>query len=37
MVLARFTNVEGNTPTITLNRFGKGRALPPFGVDLLEK
>jgi beta-galactosidase len=26
-VLARFTNVEGNTPSITLNRFGKGRAI----------
>ncbi|WP_242164093.1 beta-galactosidase [Lysobacter sp. M15] len=26
-VLARFTNMEGNTPSITLNRFGKGRAI----------
>lgn len=26
-VLARFTNVDGNTPSITLNRFGKGRAI----------
>jgi beta-galactosidase len=26
-VLARFTNVEGNPPSITLNRFGKGRAI----------
>ncbi len=26
-VLARFTNVEGKTPSITLNKFGKGRAI----------
>lgn len=26
-VLARFTNVEGNLPSITLNKFGKGRAI----------
>ena len=26
-VLARFTNVDGKTPSITLNRFGKGRAI----------
>jgi len=26
-VLARFTNVEGKPPSITLNRFGKGRAI----------
>ena len=26
-VLARFTNVEGNPPSITLNKFGKGRAI----------
>jgi beta-galactosidase len=26
-VLARFTNVEGSTPSITSNRFGKGRAI----------
>lgn len=26
-VLARFTNVEGSTPSITLNKFGKGRAI----------
>jgi beta-galactosidase len=26
-VLARFSNVEGKTPAITVNRFGKGRAI----------
>jgi len=26
-VLARFSNVDGNTPAITVNRFGKGRAI----------
>lgn len=26
-VLARFTNVEGDPPSITLNKFGKGRAI----------
>jgi beta-galactosidase len=26
-VLARFTNVEGQTPAITVNKFGKGRAI----------
>lgn len=26
-VLARFTNVEGKTPSITVNKFGKGRAV----------
>jgi beta-galactosidase len=26
-VLARFTNVEGQTPAVTVNRFGKGRAI----------
>ena len=26
-VLARFTNVEGNPPSITVNKFGKGRAI----------
>lgn len=26
-VLARFTNIEGAPPSITLNRFGKGRAI----------
>lgn len=26
-VLARFTNVEGKTPSITVNQFGKGRAI----------
>lgn len=26
-VLARFTNVEGKTPSITVNKFGKGRAI----------
>jgi len=27
MTLAHFTNVEGNPPAITSNRFGKGRAI----------
>jgi beta-galactosidase len=26
-VLARFTNVEGQVPAVTVNRFGKGRAI----------
>jgi beta-galactosidase len=26
-VMARFSNIEGNTPSITVNKFGKGRAI----------
>lgn len=26
-VLARFSNIEGNPPVVTINRFGKGRAI----------